>query len=237
MAQPKHIPTRVVIALVSQKGGVGKSSLARALGAVAARAGLYVTIVDLDPQQKTVVEWEKMRADKKTARQIAVEGFDSIEEALDLAQDGDLLIVDTPARADRSTLDVAREAHLIVQPSSGSLDDLKPAILLFHELKRHGIAHNRLVIALSRILTRNEEISSRAYVERAGYAVLPGTIREHAAYRDAQNHGRALNETQDKHLNAQADAVLTALLEMAVAEAKGQRKPDPSRKKDTGGVA
>jgi chromosome partitioning protein len=30
----------VVIALVSQKGGVGKSTLARAIAAVAARAGL-----------------------------------------------------------------------------------------------------------------------------------------------------------------------------------------------------
>ena len=237
MAPIKKVPTRVIVALVSQKGGVGKSTLARALGAVAARADLYVTIVDLDPQQKTVVEWQKMRLDSKIARQIVVEAFDTIEETLDFAQDGDLLIVDTPARANRSTLDVAREAHLIVQPSSGSLDDLRPAVLLFHELKHAGIPQDRLVVALSRILTKNEEITARTYVESAGYAVLPGAIREQAAYRDAQNRGKALNETQDKNLNAQADALVTALLELAVAEAKEERKPDPSRKRDTGGAA
>src|SRR6266568_4114444 len=39
----------VVIAFVSQKGGVGKSTLARALAVAAARAGWIVKLVDLDP--------------------------------------------------------------------------------------------------------------------------------------------------------------------------------------------
>ena len=40
----------VVVAFISQKGGVGKSTLARALGAVAASAGLKVRLADLDAQ-------------------------------------------------------------------------------------------------------------------------------------------------------------------------------------------
>ena len=41
----------VVVAFVSQKGGVGKSTLARALVTSATRAGLTAKLADLDVQQ------------------------------------------------------------------------------------------------------------------------------------------------------------------------------------------
>ena len=44
-----------VIAFISQKGGVGKSTLARALAAVCAQAGLEVVLADLDPRQQTLI--------------------------------------------------------------------------------------------------------------------------------------------------------------------------------------
>ena len=64
----------VIVGLVSQKGGVGKSTLARALGAVVAHAGLKVRIADLDPQQHTVVEWERMRGENRLAPTLDVRG-------------------------------------------------------------------------------------------------------------------------------------------------------------------
>jgi chromosome partitioning protein len=44
----------VVVAFVSQKGGVGKSTLARE----AAAGGLSVKVADLDVQQGTLVNWQ-----------------------------------------------------------------------------------------------------------------------------------------------------------------------------------
>lgn len=226
----------VIVVLASQKGGVGKSSLSRALAVVAARAGLDVVVADLDPQQATVIEWAKTRVAGKVARKINVEGFDTVADALGV-EDCDLLIVDTPARANRETLEAAKRAHLFVQPSAGSLDDLRPAILLFHELKRAGIPAERLMIALTRILSRNEEVAARSYVECAGYAVLPGWIREHAAYRGAQNKGRALNETDVKDLNVDVDNLLAALLGFATRSAAGAAENQVAIKKDRGGAA
>ena len=50
-----------VIAFVSQKGGVGKTTLARALAAVCSHAGLDVMLADLDPRQQTLVHWQQAR--------------------------------------------------------------------------------------------------------------------------------------------------------------------------------
>ena len=124
----------VVVGLVSQKGGTGKSTLARALGAVVAHAGLKVRIADLDPQQHTVLEWERTRGHNRVSPTLDVRGFATVAQALAGSADDELLILDAPARAGRRTLQIAEAADLIVQPSSGSIDDLRPAVVLFHEL-------------------------------------------------------------------------------------------------------
>lgn len=46
-----------VIAVVSQKGGVGKTSLVQNLGAELARQGQMILIVDLDPQSNLTTGW------------------------------------------------------------------------------------------------------------------------------------------------------------------------------------
>ena len=50
-----------IVAFVSQKGGVGKSTLARALAREAAAGGLRVKVADLDTQQGTAVDWHRLR--------------------------------------------------------------------------------------------------------------------------------------------------------------------------------
>ena len=47
---------------MSQKGGVGKSTLARALATFASKNGSNVTLVDLDHEQRTVTVWEHSRS-------------------------------------------------------------------------------------------------------------------------------------------------------------------------------
>ena len=190
------------LAFVSQKGGTGKSTLARALGAVVAHAGLKVKIADLDPQQQTVLEWEKLRNESQVQPPITVEAFDTAAEAIESAEEDELLIIDAPAHANRGTLEIAKAATLIVQPSGASIDDLRPAVLLFHELAQAGIPKERLVIALCRILSEAEEERARAYIEDAGYDVLPGCIPERTAYREAHNRGQALTEATRRSMSA-----------------------------------
>src|SRR6516165_11383506 len=149
-----------VIAFVSQKGGVGKSTLARALAAVCSQAGLEVVLADLDPRQQTLIQWQKARTAQRVSPRLSVEPFDNAAEAvIERADACDVLILDTPGGVNDDTLSVARMAHLIVQPTGPSLDDVHPTVLLFHELVAVGIPKSRLVAALCRVLDEEEEAS------------------------------------------------------------------------------
>jgi chromosome partitioning protein len=201
----------VVVGLVSQKGGTGKSTLARALGAVVAHAGLKVRIADLDPQQHTVLEWERTRDHNRVAPTLDVSSFATVGQALAGADDDELVILDAPARASRRTQQIAEAADLVVQPSSGSLDDLRPAVVLFHELVEAGIPRERLVFALCRTLTQAEDDAARTYLGKAGYAVLAGAIPERAAHREAHNRGEAVTEVKRRKDDDHVERLMEAL--------------------------
>jgi chromosome partitioning protein len=211
----------VVVAFISQKGGTGKSTLARALAAIVAHAGLNVRIADLDPQQNTVIEWEKLRHDSKLAP-IRVEAFDDPVEAIESGEEGELLILDTPAHADHKTLTAAANVDLVVQPSSGSVDDMRPAVLVFNELIARGMPKDRLVMALSRVTGEREEAVARAYLEAAGYDVLPGSIPEKFGYKEAHNRGAAVSETS-RTLKEPVDTLMSALFDKVSAQLAARR--------------
>ena len=206
-----------VIAFISQKGGVGKSTLARALAAVCSHAGLEVVLAYLDPRQQTLIQWQKARTAQRVSPRLSVEPFDDVTHAVGRAEACDLLILDTPGGVNDDTLAVARTAHLVVQPTGSTLDDLHPTVLLFHELAAAGVPKSHLVAALCRVLDDEDEAAARAYLEEAGYEVLAGFIPENRAYRTAHNRGRSLTETEEQEFNDRADALIEALLTKVAA--------------------
>jgi chromosome partitioning protein len=209
-----------IIAFVSQKGGVGKSTFARGMAREAAQGGLKVKIADLDTQQGTCIDWHRDRLHARIRPAVAVEAFATAAEALTIADQYDLLILDGPARTSRGTLDIARMADLVVQPTGASVDDLRPAVREFHALVQAGIPKAKLAFALNHIGTPTEEAEARAYIVEAGYTVLDGCLLERPAYRKAQNSGRAVTETSFRHLNTKADELIQALIDR-VGDANG----------------
>lgn len=202
-----------IIAFVSQKGGVGKSTLSRGLAREAAQSRLKVKIADLDTQQGTSVEWHRTRLNAHIQPDVAAETFATAKQALKIADQYDLLIIDGPARFSSGTLEIAELAHLVVQPTGASLDDLKPAVREFHGLVKAGIPKEKLAFSICRIGTPTEEAETRAYLSEAGYAVLDGCMMERPAYRKAQNRGYSITETQFHSLNTQADLLIQALID------------------------
>jgi len=205
-----------VIAFVSQKGGVGKSTLARALAKEAVSSGLQVKIADLDTQQGTSVDWHRTRLNRNISPIVPVEVFRTAKQALSVADHYELLIIDGPARTSSATLDIARVANLVVQPTGASVDDLRPAVREFHALSKAGIPKDILTFALNRIGTDIEESDAREYIKEAGYTILKGCLPERPAYRKAQNMGFSVTETRFKSLNKRADSLIQALIDKVV---------------------
>lgn len=202
-----------VVAFVSQKGGVGKSTLARALAREAAASGLAVKIADLDVQQGTAVDWHRQRLSGGFEPVVAAEAFKTAEQALTISKDYDLLVIDGPARTSKATLEIARAADLVVQPTGASADDLRPAVREFHALRQAGIPAEKLAFALVRIGTDAEEVEARSYIAEAGYLALPSCLPERPAYRQAQNLGYAITETRFQKLNERANLLIQALID------------------------
>ena len=219
----------MIVSFVSQKGGVGKSTLARALVAVAGEA-MRCRVADLDPRQASITEWEAARERNEIRPACEVKAYRSADQAVAESIDVELLILHASAGTSPETLQIAQRSHLVVQPTGASADDLRPAILTFHELVRAGIPKERLVMAICRILSGKEETQTRKAIEDAGYAVLAGAIPERIAYREAQDRGQAITETKSAKLNRKADVLMEALLKKVVAEVKALGNKRSKRK-------
>ena len=144
---------------------------------------------------------------------VSAEAFRTAQQALAIASNFDLLVIDAPARTSQGTLEIAKVANLVVQPTGASRDDLLPAVREFHALAKEGVPKDKLVFALNRIGTAAEEAETRAYLAEAGYAVLSGCLYERPAYRKAQNMGHSVTETRYAGLNEKADALIQALID------------------------
>ncbi len=136
----------VIIGAVSQKGGVGKSTISRLIAREYAGAGWRVKIADLDISQGTSTDWKQRREQHALMPEVAVEPFRTVDQALRIAPHYDLLVFDGPPHSMAGTKEIARVSNAVILPTGLSLDDLKPSVLLAHELAAAGIEieENRL---------------------------------------------------------------------------------------------
>jgi chromosome partitioning protein len=207
-----------IIAFVSQKGGVSKSTLARGVSREAQHSGLEVKVADLDTQQGTFSEWHRIRLNNGYDSVGSVEIFSKVKEALKQADNYDLLIIDGAARASSATLEIAKVADLVILPTCASRDDLTPAIKLAYELQKKGIAKNNIAFALTRVTTQAEIEDAREYINESGFQTLDGSLIEKPAYRQAQNQGLTITETKYKSLNLKADELLSSIITLLLKD-------------------
>lgn len=213
----------VVVGVVSQKGGVGKSTLARLIAREFAANGWNVKIADLDVSQGTSFHWHARRLQNAIEPSVAVERFGTVEQALRVAPNYDLLILDGPPHSTAGTLRIAEGSNLVVLPTGLSLDDLQPSVLLAHEMIKKGIPQSRIVFAICRVGDSESEIEeARGYINGAGYHALPGTIPEKIAYRRASDEGRTLTETRYSSLNERGDQIAQAVADRITAQQKAE---------------
>jgi len=203
----------IKIAIVSQKGGVGKSTIARLIAREFAHNDWHVKIADMDVQQGTSYKWYKRRAANQITPEIRTETFASVKPALTDAENFDLFIFDGAPHATIATRDMARASDLVLLPTGLAVDDLEPQVLLAHELTHHGLAANKIVFVLWRVGDSQLEIhDAREYIKAAGYRTVAGEVPDRTAYRRASDQGRTATETYHKTLNQRADITAQSII-------------------------
>ena len=208
------------IGVVSQKGGVGKSTVARVIACEYAGNGWEVKIADMDKGQTTVGRWHARRLARGFEPEISVEQYSRVDRALRIEDRFDLLVFDGAPHATLTTKEIAKVADLIVVPSGVSLDDLEPTVLLAHDFRAAGISPDIIAIALCRVGDSVAELEeARAYIDKAGYPALEGSIPERTAYRRASDIGLCITETRYRSLNDRAAELVQSIIDrVAVLE-------------------
>jgi len=201
-----------IISLVSQKGGVGKSGIARLLAVEFARAGWSVKIADLDTMQGTSTKWKIRRDAAKLEPEIPVEKFGTVERAMREAEKYDLLIIDGPAHAEKGGLAMARKSKLILMPTCYGLDDLEAQVEAAYELEVNGIERSNIWFVFARTTgSPNEEQAAREYLRRADINMLEPLFAEQPCIRQAHNAGKAASEVSFPIVRERAVALALAV--------------------------
>lgn len=185
----------MILSLISQKGGVGKSALARLIAVEFAKAGWQVKIADLDPAQGTSSKWKSRRDLAELQPDIAVEKFRTVDRAIREAERYDLMILDGPAHAEQGGRTMAKHSDLILMPTGYSLDDMEAQVEAAYELEDDGVPSERLLFVFCRAKGSDaEDRDARSYLKRARVNVIDPVFPELASIRQAHAEGKAASE-------------------------------------------
>jgi len=186
-----------IIGFIKQKGGVGCSTLAFATAAEFTRAGWATHLADLDTSQSTNYHRQRRRVASNIEPHISVETYSNVTTAHNRAAGNDLLIYDTAPHATRASLEIAQRAHLTVIPTGLAEDDLRPTVLLAHELVKKGVDKNKIRVAFCRTSGSDRELAeARQYITDAGYQHIAGQMQEKPSFRLASDKGQSPTECQ-----------------------------------------
>jgi chromosome partitioning protein len=114
----------LTIALISQKGGVGKTTLAIHLATAFEAHGRQTLLVDLDPQT-SAAEWKDARQAERPY--VMAVPPSRLNKTLETAREhrAEVVVLDTAPHSEGTALDAARAADLILVPCQPSIMDLR----------------------------------------------------------------------------------------------------------------
>lgn len=184
------------IALIAQKGGVGKTTVAVNLAVAAQVAGIRTVLFDLDPQESAVVWSDRRKAELPHVEFLTERRLPDALAAAE-AQGFELAIIDTPPAAGPQAYTAAQAVDLVLVPCRPSLIDLDAIRRTAQLVKSAGISAFVIFNAAPPGATTLLD-DARAIVDSSGLAAAPTVLRERSAFRAAWPLGKGVIETEPR---------------------------------------
>jgi chromosome partitioning protein len=226
------------VALLTQKGGAGKSTLAASLAVAAAGAGEKVIALDLDPQA-SLVRWGKRREAAATKNPIIVEPFEvdrlrRLGAIIDgLAGAGfTLAIFDTPGADSSAVRLVAEAADLCLLPARPTRLDLEATAATF---RTAYLAKRKAAFILNQCPPANRGArADEAAKELARLGVLAEPmISARIDFQDAMAAGLGVTEHAGEGRAAQEIEALWRWIKLQLESGKDKTKARPGQQAST----
>lgn len=185
------------IAIIAQKGGAGKTTVAVNLAVAAEAAGIKTALFDLDAQESATV-WSDRREAKSPHVEFLTER--RLPDAIKAAQHEGfaLCIIDTPPAAGPQALTAAEAADLVLIPCRPSLVDLDAIRRTAQLVKSARVPAFVIFNAAPHGATTLLDDARAIVADTTGLSIAPATLRERSAFRAAWPLGKAVLETEPR---------------------------------------
>lgn len=184
------------IAVLSRKGGSGKTTLAVNLALTAFLAGRRVLLADTDPQ-RSASEALRSRAEPGPALADITAGKLFLTKSNAMREGFDYLFIDTPAAPEADVAQAVNIADFCLVAGRPSFLDLAPIVRSAEAVRRLGKSG---MVVLNQAHTNKPEVAPVAFPEImdalrfCGLPLAPYGLRSREAFQKAMAQGRSVAE-------------------------------------------